>query len=1497
MSRIACKIFFAFILLSSVARYGYASDSLVYDWTSQNLPGSAGWSAIAVSSDGTKVVATQSAGSICTSADSGVTWTAQPSAGNGYWVSVASSSDGTKLVAVRYDSESNYLYMSTDSGVTWKQQTGADNGWYAVASSSNGTKLVAANGGFIYTSTDSGETWTQQQGAGNRRWRAVASSSDGTKLVAAVDGGYVYTSADSGVTWTQRASAGELDWCAVASSSDGVTLVATGYRIGEFVIYGSELWTSTDSGETWTKKTNDSPINYQYWTAVASSSDGTRLVAVENNGYIYTSSDSGATWTIQAGDVRHQWGRVASSSDGTRLFATDGFIHTSSDSGASWALQAGPGQVENVFVASSSDGTKLVAATSYICTSADSGATWTQRTSSGTHIWNAVASSSDGVTLVATGVRDSSYTGRLLCTSDDSGATWTEATIAGNHTWNAVASSSNGTMLFAADGVGLARSTDSGKTWSYQSSVALSLVASSSDGTRLVAAKTDGYIYTSADSGTTWAQQTGAGQRTWIAVASSSNGTGLIAAEFSGYIYTSADSGVTWTQQTGIGSVYWRAVASSADGSRLVAASGRYIYISGDSGATWTQQTNYGENYWSSVWISPDGSKIYAGSSLFWTNSGLSQKPLIDSPTFSSPTTTSATLGATIEAGGGTPVTESGIAYFSDEDPFISSSGSKLSNGVVSGQFTVAVAGLISNTIYRYRGFATNSNGTGYTAYGTFTTIADAPVANAATRVASNGFRTNWTYPDGGSDITEFLLDVAIDSGFTTFVSGYKSLSVAGTGQSVTGLTPGTTYWYRVRAVNDGGTSSNSNPISVTTLSLPHLGTPVASSITATTALLGATITSNGDATITASGVAYGIGTNPDLTGSAAATSPTVTSDTFTVNVTGLTANTAYHFRGYATSSLGTGYTDDSTFTTQANAPTATYATGVSATGFTANWAPPSGTAAISGYRLDVATNSGFTSMVVGYSDLSVSGTSKAVTGLPAGGTYYYRVRAVNAGGTGSNSNTITTVLPTASSIALSSPNGGESWKAGAKQTIRWTYTGTPGAKVTIELLKSGSVSAVIASNVPASKGSYAWSLKSTLANGADYQVRVTSTKNSADTATSQSHFVIIGSTITLTSPNGGENWVGRTGLISWNYTGNPGNLKIELLRSGVATTIRPKTPVGRNGTGSFKWAIPKKQASGTDYRVRITSTAIPSCTDTSENNFSIGSVQASAGPDQQVKTSSLVSLSGRNSTGVAVNSASYRWTQTDGPSVELSDLNAVETVFLAPEDAGDKSLGFELTVTNSEGVKSEDSCIVNVSENNPAPIAEAGLSQIVADAQIVELDGSGSTVSGSIVSFSWRQVSGIPVMLTDASAMQTTFVAPAVGAAGESLVFELTVTDQAGLRARDTCIVSVITNDKPPVALAGTSRTVFAGSEVLLDGSGSTDTDNGIATYRWRQVSGKPVLLSAPAGMKTAFIAPDIDSVKEDLVFELTVTDTAGLHDKNKVVITVVPAAGGAGK
>jgi hypothetical protein len=476
--------------------------------------------------------------------------------------------------------------------------------------------------------------------------------------------------------------------------------------------------------------------------------------------------------------------------------------------------------------------------------------------------------------------------------------------------------------------------------------------------------------------------------------------------------------------------------------------------------------------------------------------------------------------------------------------------------------------------------------------------------------------------------------------------------------------------------------------------------------------------------------------------------------------------------------------------------------------------------------------------------------------------------------------------------ISVISPNGGETWSAGGQVNITWSYWGSPGSKVKIELVKGTSTVATIASSASIGSnetGSCPWTVPATLVSGGDYKARVTSTSNSSLTAMSQGAFTIKGGiSITITSPAGGETWAtGSKQTITWSYQGNPGStVNIVLLNNGkTSSTIKTAASIGSGGSGSYVWTVPKVSA-GSSYQVQVTSTANSLCTSIS-NKFTITAGKTSAGPDQEVSKQASVKLSGSNSTGIDMQGASYRWTQLDGPKVAIANPSAIETCFTAPQSG--KSLRFQLSITGADGSESTDNCIVNVAGASAPPTADAGLSRTAAGFEIVELDGSKSSASdGSALIYSWLQVSGAPVVLSNQMTAKPTFVSPDPGAGGEALVFELTVKDGAGLRSRNTCIVNVVSDSLPPVAKAGPSRAVKAGSKVVLDGSGSMDESGGTLTFSWRQVLGRPVTLSDPAAVKPVFTAPT-GGTTEELVFELTVTNSAGLQDKAEVVVTVV--------
>jgi hypothetical protein len=96
--------------------------------------------------------------------------------------------------------------------------------------------------------------------------------------------------------------------------------------------------------------------------------------------------------------------------------------------------------------------------------------------------------------------------------------------------------------------------------------------------------------------------------------------------------------------------------------------------------------------------------------------------------------------------------------------------------------------------------------------------------------------------------------------------------------------------------------------------------------------------------------------------------------------------------------------------------------------------------------------------------------------------------------------------------ITVTAPTSGTIWARGTTQTITWTYAGSPGSTVKIQLLQGGAVNSTITSSTSigsGGKGSYSWTIPSSLTAGSTYQISVTSTSNSNYTGISNGDFTL----------------------------------------------------------------------------------------------------------------------------------------------------------------------------------------------------------------------------------------------------------------------------------------------------------------------------------------------------------------------------------------------------
>lgn len=183
------------------------------------------------------------------------------------------------------------------------------------------------------------------------------------------------------------------------------------------------------------------------------------------------------------------------------------------------------------------------------------------------------------------------------------------------------------------------------------------------------------------------------------------------------------------------------------------------------------------------------------------------------------------------------------------------------------------------------------------------------------------------------------------------------------------------------------------------------LTTRAVTSITQTTATSGGNVTNNGGAEVTARGVCWSTSPAPTITDSK--TEDGAGAGEFTSNLTGLTANTTYYVRAYATNSAGTGYGDEVEFTTSSApvVPTLTTATISTITQFTATSGgniTDNGGADVTARGVCWSTSPTPTVTDSKTEDgTGVGEFTSNLTGLTASTKYYVRAYATNSVGTG----------------------------------------------------------------------------------------------------------------------------------------------------------------------------------------------------------------------------------------------------------------------------------------------------------------------------------------------------------------------------------------------------------------------------------------------------------------------------------------------------------------
>ena len=248
--------------------------------------------------------------------------------------------------------------------------------------------------------------------------------------------------------------------------------------------------------------------------------------------------------------------------------------------------------------------------------------------------------------------------------------------------------------------------------------------------------------------------------------------------------------------------------------------------------------------------------------------------------------------------------------------------------------------------------------------------------------------------------------------------------------------------------------------------------------------------------------------------------------------------------------------------------------------------------------KIEYTTNNGTTWATISPATASTGSYLWTVPNTP---TVQAKVRISDTSNatTNSVSNSVFTITSTPS-INMQSPSGGENWQVGSTHNITWTSTNVNFVKIEYST-DNGTTWSLITSSLLASTGSYSWIVPNTITTQA--KVRISDTSNAVINSISNTFTISPIPIITVTSPNGGEIWVGgSTHNITWTST-NVNFVKIEYSLNNGTTWVNIASGLASN-LGTYSWVVP--DTSATQALVRISDTSNVNISDISNSIFTI---------------------------------------------------------------------------------------------------------------------------------------------------------------------------------------------------------------------------------------------------------------------------------------------------